>query len=182
MANKTKCGIVLMVFFVLGNVSTANAAYYPSSGDFYYNGVAYLDSYIRWQSPGPWSISKPAYEHDLNVHSLGYFPGTCTTFTNLPSGYDDCPTAGRMDPAGTKVFSFGSFAAKSIAKGTWYFGGWTFSAHGNVASAPFTLKGQENENRCIGLPTIWCMFSTRTRILLSGYVLNWGGYPNYVRW
>lgn len=162
------------------SASTAQAAYYPSTGDLYYDGAFYLDSYFAWESaPGPFSVSDPGYEHDLWVHNNQFFNSTCTSFTNMPDGYDDCPTAGVADPNGP-VFSFGTFDATALSSST-YMGGWSFSTH--MVSAPtsgFSLQGQENENRCFGIPTIWCMFSTQTQNLITGWYMNWGGTPSYI--
>jgi len=159
----------------------AQAAYYPAAGDLYYDGAFYLDSYFAWgATPGPFSVSDPGYEHDLWVHNNQFFNSTCTAFTNMPDGYDDCPTAGVGDPNGP-VFSFGTFDATALSGSSAYFGGWNFSTHMVAApTSPFNLQGQENENRCFGLPTIWCMFSTQTRDLITGWYMNWGGTPSYI--
>jgi len=158
--------------------SGAFSAYYPSEGGLYYNGQYYLDAYLKWSSPGPWSVSKPGYEHDLRVHDTQFFTSTCVTWTNLPASYDDCPTAGLLDFNGP-VFSFGSFDAKKIVANQIYYGAWWFSSHGTASYSPFTLYGQENKNICPLSPnSIWCMLATQTKTLLSGYYMNWGGYPS----
>ncbi|MEX2964421.1 hypothetical protein [Microbulbifer sp. TYP-18] len=169
------------IFSILFYCQIPHASYYPSRGDLYYDGRFYMDSYFLWDTSGPWSVSDPGYEHDLNVRDKNFFTSTCITATNLPDGYDDCPTAGILDPNGP-VFSFGSFDAKKINSGSVYFGAWQFSSHGSATTSPFILMGQENENRCFGIPTIWCMFSTQTKQLITGWNMNWGGYPTVLVW
>lgn len=175
-------GFVAIVVCALGlGISASEAAYYPDNGDLFYNGAYYLDSYMRWSPVGPFSVSSPGYEHDLWVHDSSFFTTTCTSFSNLPDAYDDCPTAGIADPSGP-VFSFGSFSASAIRSSVYYFGGWFFSSHGTATSSPFNLQGQENRNVCAGLPAIWCMYSTQTQNLISGWYMNWGGAPSVVVW
>lgn len=175
------CKLTLLLAAGCGFALPATANYYPDHGDFYYNGLFYLDSYFYWGSAGPWSVSNPGYEHDLWVHDPLFFPSTCVSYTNLPSGYNDCPTAGVLDPSGP-VFSFGSFDADSVSNNTWYWGAWTFPAHGFPSTSGFNLQGQENRNVCLGIPTIWCMFSTQTENLLTGLYLVWLGTPTIVFW
>ena len=171
--------MLLAVALCVGVVSRVNAAYYPTGGDLYYNGHLYLDSYFYWTSLGPWSISNPGYEHDLWVHNPNFFVSTCVSYTNLPSGYNDCPTAGIGDPNGP-VFSFGSFDADAVSDSTYYWGAWEFYTHGSAGTTPFNLQGQENENTCLGLPTIWCMYAIQTHNLITGWHMNWGGYPGII--
>ena len=176
---KWTTNIIFTLLLILGSAAV-NATYYPSAGWLYYNGQFYLASYMLWDSPGPWTSPEPGYEHDLHVHDPNFFTSQCTTFSNLPDSYDDCPTAGIFDPNGP-VFSFGSFDAELITANNWYFGAWQFTSHGSAASSPFTLIGQENESRCpFGLESIWCMFSNNSQPLLSGLYMNWGGYPTWV--
>ncbi|MFZ5652985.1 MAG: hypothetical protein ACOY42_01080 [Pseudomonadota bacterium] len=173
--------VIVAMVTLFGGIAGAHAAYYPNEGDLYYNGAFYLDSYFRWSATGPFSVVDPGYEHDLWVHDPNFFTSTCTTYTNLPDGYNDCPTAGTGDPNGP-VFSFGSFDALAIASGTIYFGAWAFTTHGVAGYTPFNLQGQENQNLCLGLPTIWCMYSTQTKNLITGWYMVWGGYPSFVTW
>lgn len=178
MNNMTRHTITTLLAGVgfLTTALTANAAYYPAVGDLFYNGAYHLDSYMGWSPVGPFSVSKPSYEHDLWVHDSNFFITTCTSFSNLPSAYDDCNTAGIFDPNGP-VFSFGTFNAKAISSANIYFGGWNFTSHGTATTSPFNLQGQENENRCLGIPSNLCMFSTQTHNLIAGWYMNWGGAP-----
>lgn len=177
------CTLILAVFGSL----PAYGAFYPDFGSLSYNGGLYLSSYMVWSSPGPWADPEPGYEHDLWVHSYDYFltipPVSCTTVTNLPDGYNDCPTGGIQDPNGP-VFSFGSFDAELIAGNTYYFGSWTFLAHGSLPYVPFTLQGQQNHSICTcGLESIACMASIPpTQNLLNGWYMVWGGYPSTIFW
>lgn len=179
--------IIRKSFYALGALAaiasstTVNAAYYPNMGDLYYDGQYYMDSWFVWSSPGPWSVESPGYEHDLHVHDTNFFASTCISATTMPDGYDDCPTAGVLDPDGP-VFSFGTFNANSLAANAAYWGGWQWTSHGSASTSPFTLFGQENENVCLGIPTIWCMYSTQTERLISGWYMNWLGAPTILAW
>jgi len=160
--------------------TTVFSAYYPSEGGLYYNGRYYLDTYLKWNSPGPWAVSEPGYEHDLHIHDPNFFTSSCVTWTNLPDSYDDCPTAGIFDPNGP-VFSFGTYDAKKIVANQIYLGAWGFTSHGTAASSRFTIIGQENENVCPFSPNfIWCMFSTNSMRLKEGFYLNWLGWPTRI--
>lgn len=157
----------------------ANATYYPTEGDLYYNGRYYMNSYFLWGVP-TWSVSNPGYEHDLWIHNNRYFTSTCTTMTNLPDGYDDCPTAGIGDVNGP-VFSFGTYDANRISANSWYFGSWSWTSHDtSIAVTGFNLQGQENRNICGGIKSIWCMQSTQTRNLVYGYLMAWLGSPSII--
>ncbi len=158
---------------------TASATFYPTTGDLYYNGYYYMNSYFLWGVP-TWSISSPGYEHDLWVHNNNYFTSTCTTMTNLPDSYDDCATAGLGDVNGP-VFSFGTYDANRITANYYYFGAWSWTSHDtSVSTTGFNLQGQENRNICGVLKSIWCMQATQTRNLISGYSMNWGGFPTTI--
>lgn len=127
---------------------------------------------MSWGSPGPWSSGQPGYEHDLSLNET-YF-NSCTSYSGLPNGYDDCPTAGVADPAGTKIFSFGSFDADQIQANASYWGYWQFSG-GSGASTPYGLYGQEVWHWFCFFDSIWCMNGVpgKTQLLRSG-TLNFG--------
>lgn len=157
----------------------ASATFYPTQGSLYYNGGYYMNAMFLWGVP-VWSVANPGYEHDLWIHNPRFFTSTCTTMTNLPDGYDDCPTAGIADPSGP-VFSFGTYSANRINANHWYIGAWSWTSHdSSMAQTSFTLQGQENTNICGGVKSIWCMNATQTSNLISGYYMNWGGYPSII--
>lgn len=159
--------------------SAVNANYYPTQGDLYYNGRYYMNSYFLWGVP-TWSISNPGYEHDLWVHNNRYFTSTCTTMTNLPDSYDDCPTAGISDANGP-VFSFGTYNANKISANYWYFDSWSWTSRDtSISVTSFNLQGQENKNICGGIKSISCMKSVQTKNLISGYSMVWLGRPAIV--
>src|SRR5919106_2094628 len=91
-------GVLALITAALWVPETGYAGIDPSFGDLWYNGYYCGDSYFNWDSPGPWSGDGPGYEHDWKISD--YFFDSCTTDTNLPSAYDDCPTAGVTDPGG----------------------------------------------------------------------------------
>ena len=163
--------MIIAVFTTLSVASPTHAqTYYPDDGNLWYNGYYFADSYLRWNNPGGWSKSDPGYEHDFALRSH-YFKA-CTTWTNLPSGYNDCPTAGVSEPSNLWTFSFGSFHVKNVTRGRWYYGSWNFSG-GYSLSTDFYLNGQENYHQFCWWDSIWCMGGTRSRRLTSGW-LNWG--------
>jgi hypothetical protein len=162
---------VIALFFMFFAVSPAiSATYYPDDGDLWYNGSYYADSYLKWNYPGGWSVSDPGYEHDFAT-SKNYF-NKCTSWTNLPYGYNDCPTAGVSEPSSYWTFSFGSYHIKNVTAKKWYFGSWNFSG-GYLLSSTFYLNGQENKHQFCWYDSIWCMGGTRSQRLTSG-TLNWG--------
>lgn len=162
--------------------SNLKAGFAPSGGDLYYNGYFYLDSYFEWSAVGPFASSEPGYEHDLSV-SPDYFR-YCTSWTNLLAAYDDCPTAGILEPRiSLWTFSFGTFRANSIIPYPYlWFGSWSFGG-GSLNSTPYRLNGQEVTSAfCTpGVLSIWCMNGVRSQLLSAGD-LNFVGRPGLVRW
>lgn len=133
------------------------AGRFPNTGTIYYDGYEYASSYLKWYNPGPWTAPVPdsGYEHDLAIPA--YYFGACMSWTNFPSGYDDCPTAGVLeDDPQIWVFSFGTFHAPQIQTNYWYWGSWSFDWRmGN--SARFNLRGQEVYRKFCPWYNIWCM-------------------------
>ena len=92
-------------------------------GDFRYGKVSasvdYAEFYISWTDwtdpvyDDPDFTGEAIYEHDFNVYSTSVYEYR-TSYTTLPDGYDDCPTAGVSD-TGYMGFGFGSFDASKIA-------------------------------------------------------------------
>ncbi|MGQ0678247.1 MAG: transposase [Actinomycetota bacterium] len=122
----------------------------------------------RWGGP---STCDNGYEHDLAL-SKEYFED-CTTWTDLPNAYDDCPTAGVSEVNGKIwVFSFGTYHANHIRRNHWYYGSWDFSG-GFSSSSAYSLIGQEVWKQFCPWDSIWCMGSTRSNSLKGG-TMNWG--------
>ena len=138
-----------MGLFGIALPSSLQAYFYPDDGDMYYDGYYFADSYFKWVSAGPWQGldpiygGLPTYEHDLHIDP-SYFTG-CTSWTNLPNGYDDCPTVG-VEENELWVFTFGSFEANLINSQTWYYGLWSFSGGTNSYSTVH-LAAQEGYHR-----------------------------------
>lgn len=156
----------------------ANASFYPNYGYLCYDGGSYGYAYKYWSgTPGPWTGDGPGYEHDLVLNNTSYFSG-CTAWTNLPSGYDDCPTVGVLENPGERVFSWGSFHSPEIVGNTYYSGYWLFQG-ATGGNSPFTLRAQEVDHDYCSIDNIWCMGSTgRSQNLLTGWYLIYGGYPS----
>ena len=98
---------------------------YPHEGDLYYDGHYYADGYMWWHAVGGFISSDAAVEIDINLAET-YFD-TCTTMSDLPSPYDDCPTAGvfESDPS-RQSFGLGTFTGRSVQPSVWYRGQWDF--------------------------------------------------------
>ena len=145
-------------------------SYRPNAGDLYYNGGNFADAFMRWDNPS-WThddddceeevIDCSTYEHDLQIERRWFtgiptpaFRDYCTTWSDLPDYYDDCPTEvpeaydESRDPHGeTKVvLSFGTFKAPDIVAGREYYGYWIFHHQkGERALTEVALYGQEGE-------------------------------------
>jgi hypothetical protein len=137
----------------------AYAGVFPDHGGFRYYGNDYAESYFRWEAPYGWMYSDVGYEHDLLLNTK--FFKSCTTWTNLPYGYDDCPTVDILEPTeGISTFSFGSFHINNVRSFVWYAEGWTFGGAGSDNSSEFTLAGQEVYHGYCWWDSIWCMKGT----------------------
>lgn len=149
--------IIVCVALVYAQSATVYAGRFPDTGTIYYDGYEYVSSFFKWYNPGPWTAPIPdsGYEHDLAVPA--YYFSACMSWTSLPSGYDDCPTAGYSeDNPYIWVFSFGTFHAPQIQANTWYWCAWSFDWRMGD-SASFTLSGQEVYRKFCSWYNIWCM-------------------------
>ena len=152
--------------------ATPTASYLPNAGDLYYSGGVYADAYMRWDNPS-WVhndadcvadiVDCSTYEHDLELewkNNDGWFTvprlGSirisanispfCTTWSNLPDRYDDCPTAGILADRDVVELSFGTFKAPDIVVGRVYYGSWIFKNQRRAGSnTSVNLYGQEGE-------------------------------------
>ena len=149
--------------------------YFPNEGRLYYSGSTTVRSDgLIWYSPGDWSVDRPGYEHDL-VARNDYFT-SCSSWSDLPSWYDDCETACVSEISGDYcAFSFFTYNATSIEAGWPYTGIWTMT-RGSANYTDFRLNSQEvfhspicfkflNRWVCILCPfdTPWCMGGTQFR-------------------
>ena len=150
--------------------SVALAEYYPNSGSLYYDGFYYASSDIVWSDGWPWYSEYNGYEHDFAIRPN--YLSSCTSWTTLPNGYDDCPTAS-AEGGGFWAFAFGSYYGRDIVANQWYFGVWNFSNDGPDPSTPFFLSGQEVWHQFCPWDSPWCMNGIQSAGLLSGQ-LNWG--------
>ena len=157
----------------------ATGSYLPNAGDLYYNGGNFADAFLRWDNPkwvdgdgcgdvplGVRDIHCSTYEHDLELNrswfqALDPIPGArefCTTWSDIPLFYDDCPTAGTLETEDKIVLSFGTFKANLIDAGQEYYGYWSFHHQTSRTSnfeTPVRLLSQEGRYR--GCATIWCI-------------------------
>jgi hypothetical protein len=130
---------------------------YPHVGDFWYDGNFYADS-LFWNhtSYGGYKSSNPGFELSVSLSRDLY--DACTTWANLPSFYDDCPTAGTAEPSGVAyTFGIGSYNAKQMAAaGTTYEARFYFSG-GTVPSAAANIGWQEVSHNLCWWDSPWCM-------------------------
>ena len=146
----------------------------PNAGDLYYNGSNFADGFVRWDNPS-WVQSAQCqtdplkcstYEHDLTLEwkaSGGWFDYTrsgetgrypfnpftapfCTAWSDLPMGFDACPTAGVLAAPDLVELSFGTFKASLIEGGHDYYGFWVFkNQRGAGSTTEVKLYGQEGK-------------------------------------
>ncbi len=136
------------------------ARFYPDRGDLWYNGGAYFDSYLMWRRKGGfrgWTGYAPGYEHDLNVDKG--FGANCSTWTNLPYRYNDCPTAGWLEPnSARRAHAFGTYSMREVRDMTYYFGSWTLrNSVSNYNRTYLSLTGQEVQKYFCAANSPWCM-------------------------
>jgi hypothetical protein len=138
---------------------------FPNNGDLAYDGLAYADAYFHWEAIG--GFQDPSFNgFELDI-ALGetYFDA-CTSWTNLPDPYDDCPTAGDMDPEGTTVFGIGSYCAGCIGAGPVYSGKWYFSG-GSAASTYPNVTWAEVARLTCTQKSIWCYRTVQSSSLMG---------------
>jgi hypothetical protein len=173
------CCVIVVALFAS---PSATGTYYPQHGDLYYDGWSFADSYFSWAGiPGPWSYPHSGYEHDLAINPQYIY--ACSTWTNLPHAYDDCPTAGVDEEGGLRVFSFGSYRAVEI-NGAYrrYYGQWNLTLP-QFYFGYYRLNSQEVARTLCNATTIWCMNGVRSvNRLPTGYMIRgtpflhyWGG-------
>ena len=117
----------------------------------------------------------------------------CTSWSNLPEHYNDCPTAGFKPDAGIVELSFGSFKAKNIEAGYDYWGSWTFNnMKGSGSSTKVGLYGQEGvlafdpfeSPLCLGDKSIWCVFPLEGHegsLVETNWIYGSDSYTTYSR-
>jgi hypothetical protein len=150
---------------------------YPYAGDLYYDGNQYADSYFSWAAVGEWERPYMHSGWEMDISLVETYFDSCTSWTNLPYPYDDCPTAGWFDPSGARNFGIGSFdksyiQAQTLYRGRWWFGG------GYSASTSVNVAWQEVTTQiCSDRYDIWCyngidgssLLSTSWRYLQSSF-------------
>jgi hypothetical protein len=147
---------------------------YPHTGDLYYGGASNADSYMNWHMPGNWQGADKAVEIDISVVKE-YFDA-CTIATDLPINYDDCPTAGTLEPDPNRLnFGMGTYDGTQIVRNYWYRGYWYFSG-GSAMSTDVNQTWGEVERKwylCNDRYNIWCYANVRGGSLVTGQ-WNWG--------
>ncbi len=169
---------------------TADAPqWYPTQGQFFYDGARYFSVDASWANPGAWpTLNGLALEIDLTLSSAFFLnaPGLgCVSWTTLPGGYDDCPTAGTLDGIKSWTYSVGSNKPLSILAGTTYHSEWAFWGLPAASSSDVIVGAQQNHNASCPWTDkwwdIWCMESGPTVHLISelaGIVVKKGTITN----
>ena len=121
------------------------------------------DLILEWRNDGGWFAIQR-----LGTRVPGVSPSFCTTWSDLPDPYDDCPTAGVSPDPGVVELSFGTFKAPLIEPGRDYYGSWRFQhQRGTGSTTTVKLYGQEGEydSRVVNFlkcprvtKDIWCIF------------------------
>lgn len=115
----------------------------PHNGDLFQT-LNYADSYFNWLNVGGWvgkNGSIPGFELDYAVENVYYT--LCTSYTNLPQGYDDCVTAGFDEDDPNEIsFGVGSYDARQIQAGTGYFAQWSLGG-GSQQASTYSVNWQE---------------------------------------
>ena len=189
----------------------------PNAGDLYYNGSNFADGFVRWDNPS-WVQTKycrtnplwcSTYEHDLKLEwksSGGWFdvlrvPVTgqrltrdssnfCTAWSDFPSRYDDCTTAGVLQKGDFVELSFGTYKAPLVEAGREYYGFWIFkSQRGTGSTTEVKLYGQEGKYGRghplnIFCPSVtagnrWCVVGRQQASMLESGVTWSYGTPSY---
>lgn len=130
---------------------------YPHVGDFYHDGQGYADA-IQWSHAplGGYKSSNPGYEFSFSVDSALW--SGCTSWTNLPNAYDDCPTAGDLEPSGVAyTFGVGSYDAKQMTTSGTTYEHRFYLTGGSTASANAKISWQEVSRQICPQNSIWCM-------------------------
>lgn len=151
--------VVLGVFLSLGAVRFDPWA--PDDGDLVWWGDDTFDSILRWRDEPYYPLSH-GFELDIQVRhdpidERLMFSG-CWSWTDLPTGYDDCPTAGVSDPPGYRVYSVGAFEGWRIEPDFWYYSFWGMSRGQVNYSEGVRPTAQLNRAEC-PYGGIWCRFS-----------------------
>lgn len=160
----------------LGAMAHTTPKPYPHEGDLWYDGSYYADSYFKSHAVGGFQSSNPGMELDVAISNQ--FFTSCTTWTDLPSPYNDCPTAGVTEPSGSiNSYGLGTYDAKAIVAGRQYQGQWSFSG-GSAASTSVNHTWQEVKHTFCWWNDPGCMNGVQGGSLKS---TTWNfGTSNYV--
>ena len=82
----------------------------------------------------------------------------CTSWTDLPQGYNDCETSGVAAEVGEVELSFGTFKAPEIVAGRDYYGFWTFNnQRRDTTPTDVRLYGAEGEYARGNWRNLYCL-------------------------
>jgi hypothetical protein len=174
--------VLITAFFV---AAPAHAAWGPGDGDLWFDGYYFADSYMRWlnlngvYNDGWFPDPDPNFEMDIVMNQ--WFNKSCTSWTDLPAGYDDCPTAGVSEPSTAWSFGIGTYHLKRVIVNGWYYASWRFRNTRSVNTSLAGLNIQQGGNFCTGKPeTIWCQGALQTYRIFSFTAIH--GVSFYKSW
>jgi len=180
-------GMLLGLLLVSLPPGLANAyhrvTFYPITGDLLYDGYTFADSYFRWDTVAAKRTDYAGYEHDLVIETKLFT--RCTSYTDLPRGYDDCPTAGWDEESDHEwVFTFGSFELDAIADYQYYMGAWRLGG-GTSMQGNFRLYPQESQyiEFCpLGPYQAWCRKSYDSEAPFVSGTFYLANPPQFFQW
>ena len=201
------------------NTVTNFPGFLPNAGDLYFNGSNFADGFVRWDNPKWVETSQcrtdpkkcSTYEHDLKLewkNAGGWFnlprilgvgrtptifpeySPLCTAWSDFPSRYDDCPTAGILAKGEFVELSFGTYKAPLIEAGRDYYGFWIFKRQrGRGSTTAVNLYGQEGKYgmahffniHCLSIKAEhkWCVEGRQQASMLESGVTWSYGTPSY---
>lgn len=168
MRSKSLAFIILCILIASPLFSHGVQKRYPHVGRFKYNGVDRADVYFTFHNPGGWVTSEPGLEIDLNLAETFYT--SCTSWTNMPDYYDDCPTAGKLEDQPLRtVFSLGTYDTKLIQSNQEYRGFWIFDLYnqGSLQGTNYSLGWQEVYKKFCSSKNPWCMGGAGGSVLID---------------
>jgi hypothetical protein len=161
-----------------GKLFALTAHPYPNIGMVYYDGDLHASAPFHWTTAPLRHYLDPAFELDIATGS-GVF-ASCTTWTDLPSGYDDCETAGVSEPDGSESFGAGTYHLKDIIPNHFYNVEWDFVNQSFYYGLSPSVTWQELERTLCSFEDPWCYFGGNGGVLM---VMSWSyGTPTSQGW
>lgn len=162
-----------------GVSATTDPKPFPHVGDLWYDGHFYADSIMyNHTSYGGYKSAQPGYEFNVSIYSPLF--SSCTSWTNLPYGYDDCSTAGYTEPSGATTFGVGSYYARYMQSGGATYEARFYFQGGQGFSTDVNVGWQEVQHAFCPGDSPWCMNGVQGGRFAT---TRWsGGSENFISW